>query len=52
MPRFRNMSPANEHASEMRGRQLELWIVSDDNGFQILRFTDTFKTLHKDLFED
>jgi hypothetical protein len=36
----------------MRGRQLELWIVSDDNGFQILRFTDTFKAQHRDLFED
>jgi hypothetical protein len=26
-----------------RGSDLELWTVSDGNGFQILRFTDNFK---------
>ena len=34
------------------GRQLEIWTVSDGNGFQIVRFTDTFKAGHKDLLED
>jgi hypothetical protein len=43
---------ANEHAKKERGRDLELWFVSDGNGFQILRFTDNFKARHKDLFED
>ena len=34
------------------GTQLEIWTVSDGNGFQILRFTDNFKAQHKDLFQD
>ncbi len=34
------------------GTELEIWTVSDGNGFQILRFTDNFKALHKDLFND
>jgi len=34
------------------GTELELWTVSDGNGFQILRFTDSFKKHNKDLFED
>ena len=36
-PRFVKV-PANEE----HGRELHLWIVSDDNGFQVLRFTDDF----------
>jgi hypothetical protein len=52
LPRFRRVAPANEHAREMHGPQLEIWVTSDDNGFQIVRFTDTFKALHKDLFKD
>jgi hypothetical protein len=32
--------------------KLELWTVTDANGFQILRFTDNFKARHKDIFED
>jgi len=32
--------------------KLQLWTVSDGNGFQALRFTDNFKARHKDLFED
>jgi len=32
--------------------ELQLWTVSDGNGFQILRFTDNFKAQHKDLFQD
>ena len=31
------------------GSQLELWTVSDGNGFQVLRFTDTFKSNHRGL---
>ena len=34
------------------GTELQLWTVSDGNGFQILRFTDSFKEHKKDLFED
>jgi len=34
------------------GPELELWTVSDGNGFQILRFTDSFKQNNKDLFEE
>ena len=34
------------------GTELELWTVSDGNGFQIRRFADTFKKDNKDLFED
>lgn len=44
--------PANEHAGEIHGRQLEIWTVSDGNGFQVLRFTKAFQAQHKDLFED
>jgi hypothetical protein len=32
--------------------ELQLWTVSDGNGFQILRFTDNFKAQHQDLFQD
>jgi hypothetical protein len=34
------------------GTELEIWTVSDGDGFQVLRFTDNFKALHKDLFGD
>ena len=54
--RFREVRHANQHANEhanaTHGRDLELWFVSDGNGFQVLRFTDRFKALHKDLFEE
>ena len=50
-PRFVKV-PANEE----HGRELQIWIVSNDNGFQILRFTNAFlesqKALQKALFED
>jgi hypothetical protein len=32
--------------------ELEIWTVSDGNGFQVLRFTDNFKALQRDLFDD
>ena len=28
----------------------EIWFISCDNGFQVVRFTDRFKASHKDLF--
>jgi hypothetical protein len=31
--------------------ELEIWTVSDGNGFQVLRFIDNFKALHNDLFD-
>lgn len=34
------------------GTELQIWTVSDGNGFQVLRFTDRFKALHQELFED
>ncbi|HET7634148.1 MAG TPA: hypothetical protein VFK51_05410 [Burkholderiales bacterium] len=34
------------------GAELQLWTVSDDNGFQILRFTDSFKQHDKALYEE
>jgi hypothetical protein len=45
-PRFVKV-PANEE----HGRELHIWVVSDDNGFQVLRFTHSFKARHRDLFE-
>ncbi len=47
--RFHKVVPANKNASEMHGRQLELWFVSDGNGFQIVRFT---KPIHELLGKD
>jgi hypothetical protein len=46
-PRFVKV-PANEK----HGRELHIWFVSDGNGFQIVRFKDTFKAHHSELFED
>jgi hypothetical protein len=40
------------HVNETHGRQLQLWVTSDGNGFQIVRFTDSFKAQHSDLSED
>jgi hypothetical protein len=34
------------------GPEVYLWTVSDGNGLQILRFTDHFRTVYGDLFED
>jgi hypothetical protein len=39
--RWRNVVPANE----VQGRQLEIWTVSDGNGFQVLRFTKSMREL-------
>ena len=41
----------NSQGNNGNGSELELWTVSDGNGFQILRFTDNFKAHHSDLFE-
>ena len=45
----------NENGNRNRNRdaaEVQLWTVSDGHGFQVLRFADNFKKLHKDLFED
>jgi len=34
------------------GTQMEIWVVSADNGFQILRFSDQFQSANRDLFEE
>jgi LVIVD repeat len=43
---------ANRRFDDKHGSDLEIWTVSDGNGFQVVRFTDDFKTRHEDLFED
>jgi len=42
-PRFYTRVPGN-------GRSLEIWVVSSDNGFQILSFEDGFIASNPDLF--
>lgn len=42
----------NGNAGGNNGPELEIWTVSDGNGLQVLRFTDGFKALHKDLLEE
>ena len=37
-------------ANEEHGRELQLWSVSDGNGFQVLRFTDHFKAQYRRIF--
>ena len=39
-------------ASGTRGREMQIWFVSDGNGFQVVRFSDPFTAAHKDLFDD
>ena len=39
-------------ASGTRGREMQVWFVSDGNGFQVVRFSDAFAAAHKDLFDD
>ena len=60
-PRFFTRVPGNGNANGIgngvgqgngNGTQLEIWVVSSDNGFQILRFTDDFKARNSDLFRD
>ncbi len=36
-------------AGNGNGTELQLWTVTDGNGFEILRFTDNFKAQHQDL---
>jgi len=31
---------------------MQIWFVSDGNGFQVVRFTGAFTALQKDLFKD
>ena len=38
-------------ASGTRGRELQIWFVSDGNGFQAVRFSDAFTAAHKDLLD-
>jgi hypothetical protein len=46
---FQKVTPSKRKGN---GTELEIWTVSDGNGFQVLRFTDNFKALHKHLFDD
>jgi hypothetical protein len=39
-------------ANGTRGREMQIWFVSDGNGFQVVRFSDAFTAAHKDLFDD
>ena len=51
---FQKVIPGHDNGRNGNGHgtELEIWTVSDGNGFQVLRFTDNFKAFHKDLFED
>jgi len=44
-PRFHEIAASGTRAGEM-----QIWFVSDGNGFQVARFTDAFMALRKDLF--
>jgi hypothetical protein len=48
----RNAKGNRNRYGKGNGTELEIWTVSDGNGLQVLRFTDNFKALHKDLFDD
>ena len=39
-------------ATGTRGREMQIWFVSDGNGFQVVHFSDAFTAAHKDLFDD
>ena len=45
--RFKKVPATAEH-----GRELQLWFVSDGQGFQILRFSNQFQSAHKALFQE
>jgi hypothetical protein len=30
---------------------MQIWFVSDGNGFQVVRFSDAFMALHKELLQ-
>jgi len=48
--RFQKVDAGRDKARGKSGSELEIWTVSDGNGFQVLRFTDYFKAHHQDLF--
>ena len=33
------------------GGEMQIWFVSDGNGFQVVRFSDAFIAAHKELFQ-
>ena len=39
-------------ANGTRGREMQIWFVSDGNGLQTVRFSDAFTAAHKDLFDE
>jgi hypothetical protein len=59
-PRFIRAQEGRDHdrdhrdhrGSDRHGSELQIWMVSDGNGFQILRFSDSFREQHQDLFDD
>jgi hypothetical protein len=52
VPSGHNKAQENGNEDAGAGLELQLWTVSDGNGLQVLRFTDNFKALHKDLLEE
>ena len=46
LPRFKKVPASGTRAGEM-----QVWFVSDGNGFQVVRFSDAFIAAHKDLFD-
>jgi hypothetical protein len=47
LARFTKMPP-----NGTRGREMQIWFVSDGNGLQTVRFSDAFTAAHKDLFDE
>ena len=45
------MSAIEGTVTKSRGA-MQIWVVSDGNGFQVVRFSDAFTAAHKDLFDD
>jgi hypothetical protein len=44
LARFVKVGPAHGHGP--KGHELQLWIVGDAGGFEVLRFTDEFLRTH------
>ena len=49
--RTTDMTPSDVRFRQYRG-ELQLWFTSEDNGFQIVTFSDHLKETEKDLLSD
>src|ERR1700761_4005910 len=48
----RDYGDHGQRGEHRQGPELQIWTVSDGNGFQVLRFSDSFRAQHRDLFEN